>query len=111
MERFNPLRVCFTLLGVAGLLVTVLCPWWRYRADDDLMALAHNDFITSRYTPSLETHVGMLPLWDVGKYQMSEWLPFNIIQFLGIVAWWGLGMVWASREQKRIIKEAGGPTS
>lgn len=102
MDRFNPLRVGFTLLGIAGLLVTVLCPWWRYRLEEDLMAVAHHDL----WIPNLETYVGMVPLWDIRGYEVADWLPFNIIQGLGVVAWWGLGMVWAAREQERLAREA-----
>lgn len=103
----NPVRVLVTTLALGALIGTILCPWWRYRADKDLVKVyaeaqsfstvfdkeQHHDFVVG----TLETKVGMKPLWEIQDYEVRDWLPFNVIQMAGILAAWMCGLSLAKK--------------
>lgn len=108
----NTFRVAVSTLALAALLGTLLCPWWRYRADRDLSAafvshqaaaefLEQSGASSNGTTAALDTHVGIKPIWDAQNYEVHDWLPFNIIQMAGIVAAWGWGLSVARRMEER----------
>lgn len=98
MKRFNGLRVVVSVLGLCGMLWSVLVPWWAYRADADLGAVYAEWKDVEFATPGPTywgNEVDMVPVWEIGKFEVREWLPFNLIQMAGIVCAWGWGLAVA----------------
>jgi hypothetical protein len=39
----------------------------------------------------------MVPLWALDEYPVHHWLPFNVIQTVGVLILWAIALDWAAR--------------
>jgi len=86
------------VLGPAALGWSVCCPWWLCRVTSEADLLARMQEF--REFPDIavgiaESHVRMVPLWEVGAYGVHEWLAFNLFQIAGVLMAWAWFIILA----------------
>lgn len=104
MSSLSGMRVGATVVGVVALVFSVVCPWWRYRWEEDLYRVAMEFPVDSPsmalagIRPDLETYVGVLPIWDVADYQVADLLLAPTLLQVGLILTaWAWCMEWARR--------------